>query len=115
MNDGMADENFFLRLSAEEGEPTAVGPRAPSRLKSNIYSALVSRQAESGPLLSLTETKAAGRSLCVFENLAAIAPIAQNRKQFNLCRVCHARVLAEKLENAPIFWRHCPYVAFQKR
>jgi hypothetical protein len=29
--------------------------------------------------------------------------------------VCHARVLAERLEHAPIYWPHCPYVRFQNR
>jgi hypothetical protein len=28
--------------------------------------------------------------------------------------VCHARVLAEPIANAPIYWRHCPYDEFQK-
>lgn len=114
MNNRIADENFFFSLSAAEERRTSVGVRAPSRLKSEIYSALVRRQAESGPLLSLTETKGAGRSLCVFETLVQIAPIGEKRKHFNLCRVCHARILAERMENAPIFWGHCPYVAFQK-
>jgi DNA-directed RNA polymerase specialized sigma24 family protein len=31
------------------------------------------------------------------------------------CRVCHARVLAEHVEEAPIFWKHCPCADFQRR
>jgi hypothetical protein len=30
----------------------------------------------------------------------------------NPCRVCHARVLGERLERAPIFWPGCPYSEF---
>ncbi len=46
---------------------------APSRLKAKVYSALMLRQAESGPLMSLTETDACGHKLCVFEELVATA------------------------------------------
>ncbi len=67
---------------------TAAEPVPPS-LKSRIYSALVARQAASGPLLSLPAV--------------------------NCCRVCHARVLAEHMDSAPIYWPRCPYVGFQNR
>jgi hypothetical protein len=33
----------------------------------------------------------------------------------NPCQVCHARMLAEHLDNAPIYWPHCPYVKFQEK
>ena len=89
--------------------------RAPSRLKSRIYSALLERQREDGPLLSLSEVKAHGRKLCVFEELVQIAPVGEAIKQPNLCRVCHARVLAENIENAPVYWPGCPYAQFQNR
>ena len=89
--------------------------RAPSRLKSRIYSALIERQQSDGPLLSLSEVKARGRRLCVFEELVQIAPVGESAKQPNLCRVCHARVLAEKIENAPVYWPGCPYAQFQNR
>ena len=90
-------------------------PRASSRLKSRIYSALVERQAESGPLATLTQSKAAGHGLCVFEALVQIAPLPEKAKSVNICRICHARVLAEKMENAPIWWPSCPYADFQNR
>jgi hypothetical protein len=98
-------------LSAEA--PEAV--RAPSTLKSRIFSALQQEQAASGPLRSLTQTKADGRSLCVFEELIEIAPVGEGVKSRNPCRVCHARVLGERVEGAPIWWPHCPYVEFQNR
>jgi hypothetical protein len=88
---------------------------APSRLKSRIYSRLVKDQAADGPLLSLSETKASGNGLCVFEELVQIAPVGEQMKTTNYCRVCHARLLAEHLEHAPIYWPHCPYVRFQNR
>jgi len=89
--------------------------RAPSRLKSRIYSALMKRQREDGPLLSLSEVKARGRRLCVFEELVQIAPVGEPAKQPNFCRVCHARVLGEKFEHAPVYWPGCPYAQFQSR
>ncbi|HJZ99013.1 MAG TPA: hypothetical protein VKE70_21030 [Candidatus Solibacter sp.] len=89
--------------------------RAPARLKSRIYSALVERQRHEGPLLSLTEVKAGGRNLCVFEELVQITPLGEPAKQPNFCRVCHARVLAERIENAPVYWSGCPYAQFQNR
>jgi hypothetical protein len=89
--------------------------RAPSRLKSRIYSALVQRQRQDGPLLSLSEVKAGGRKLCVFEQLVQITPVGEPAKRPNLCRICHARVLAEAIENAPVYWPGCPYAQFQNR
>ncbi len=89
--------------------------KASARLKSKIYSALVNRQREEGPLLSLPEVKASGRSLCVFEELVQIAPVGMPAKQRNICRICHARILAENMENPPIYRPGCPYVQFQNR
>lgn len=115
MDSRISDDNFFTTISAESDGATSVGMSAPARLKSKIYSALVRRQAQSGPLLSLSETEAAGRRLCVFENLVEVSPVGEKYKCLNLCTVCHARILAEQIEGAPIFWAHCPYVAFQQR
>lgn len=89
--------------------------RAPAQLKSRIYSRLMQELAAAGPLLSLPETKASGADLCVFEELVRIAPVGETAKTRNCCRVCHARVLAERMEGAPIYWPHCPYVRFQNR
>jgi hypothetical protein len=106
-----SQESFFEELAdvCEEATPALV---APPPLKSKVYSALVRRQSESGPLLSISETKAKGRTLCVFENLVEITPVNEKIKALNFCRVCHARILAEKVENAPIYWRNCPYAGF---
>jgi hypothetical protein len=87
----------------------------PSVLKARIFTALVRLQEEQGPLLPLDECRRQGSSLCVFESLVAIAPISQELKRKNPCEVCHARVLAEHIENAPIYWPGCPYVRFQNR
>ncbi len=115
MSNNLPEERWFESLAAESD--AAVTPRAetPSRLKSKIYSALVKRQQESGPLLNFPETKAAGQGLCVFEELVRICPTPQQAKSFHCCSVCHARVLGERVENAPIYWGHCPYVRFQNR
>jgi hypothetical protein len=103
-------EQFLADVEAGGASPDA---KAPSRLKSRIYSALMRRQAASGPLLALPVTRAAGRGLCVFESLTSAAPTGARVKQMNLCSVCHARLLAEHVEGAPIFWHNCPYVDFQ--
>ena len=104
------DDSAFENLAA-----TAATEAAPASLKSRLYSALVARQAESGPLLGLPAVKAGGRRLCVFEELVRIAPVGEKIKAFNYCRICHARVLAEYSDSAPIYWPHCPYVGFQGR
>jgi hypothetical protein len=109
MSDGLAVD----QLMADAARPDPA--RAPSRLKSRIYSSLILRQAESGPLRSLTATKAEGRTLCVFEELVQISPFGESVKMRNPCRICHARLLGEHVEGAPIYWPHCPYVLFQKR
>jgi hypothetical protein len=108
----LSDDQFLERLAARS-TPTETA-NAPSRLKSKIYSVLVRRQSETGPLQSLTTTKAAGHALCVFEELVRIAPIGEPAKQLNPCRVCHARMLAELMEDPPIYWPNCPYVGFKK-
>jgi hypothetical protein len=111
----MNDERFFTSLAAGTDATKGTGERAPARLKSRLYSALVAEQAASGPLLSLPATKASGRPLCVFENLLQVAPGGERVTSMNPCRVCHARLLAEQFESPPIYWPHCPYVSFRRR
>jgi len=114
MNSQVPEEPLFERLAENTEIGEANRPAAPARLKARIYSTLVKRQQESGPLRSLTETKAAGGRLCVFERAWTITAVGEKMKRLNLCRVCHARLLAEKMEKAPIFWSGCPYVHFHK-
>ncbi len=108
----MDDDRWLERLAGMTDFATGTPERAPARLKARIYSALVNRQSEAEPLLSLAATKAAGSGLCVFEQAIASLPVGERIGSMNPCRVCHARVLAERLENAPIFWPHCPYAGF---
>lgn len=104
------EERKFTRLLSHS-EPA--GARAPSSLKARLYSALIHKQQTDGPLASLDETVAAGHGICVFEKLVQIAPVGEKAKSRFFCQVCHARVLAESLDNAPVYWPHCPYVAFK--
>ena len=106
--DGLDEQEFREQLITEVPDIAA-----PARLKSRIYSALVMAQAQSGPLLSLSECETGGRALCVFEKLVEIAPVGQSIESINYCRICHARVVAERFENAPIYWPGCPYAGFQ--
>ena len=109
----VSDDQIFERLArlelAETGKATA-----PPRLKAKIYSALMLRESAAGPLESLPQTKAAGRGLWVWEELVRIAPVGEKVKSLNLCGVCHARLLAERMEKAPLPWACCPYAEFQK-
>jgi hypothetical protein len=105
-------DQWFERVAGSVRDDAAEAERAPARLKSKVYSAVVSRLAEAGPLLDLAETKAAGRALCVFEHAVAILPVGSAVKSMNPCRVCHARVAGERLDRAPIFWPGCPYSEF---
>jgi len=107
------DDDLFAKF-AETTEPADASARAPARLKSKLYSALIRHQEASGPLLSLSETQEAGHGLCIFESLWEKLPLGQSANCFNCCSVCHARVLGERLEQAPIYWGHCPYVTFKK-
>lgn len=108
------DDDLFIAL-AEKTERDEGATRTPSRLKSKIYSALVREQEASGSLQSLTQTREAGQALCVFESLWEKLPLGEAAKCFNCCSICHARILGERVERAPIYWGHCPYVAFGKR
>jgi len=115
MSSPFSNHEFLEQLAAQVEPDESAVTRAPSRLKSQIYSALIRRQQQSAPLLDLAETKAAGHGLCVFEELVRISPVGTKAKSFNCCSVCHARLLAETVEDAPIYWGHCPYVQFQQR
>ena len=106
----MTDDLWFERLAEAAGDVTP--ERAPARLKSKIYSALLARMTESGSLLDLAETKTAGGHLCVFENALTMLPLGTDIRSLNPCRICHARVLGERMEHAPIFWPGCPYADF---
>jgi hypothetical protein len=85
---------------------------APARLKSRIYSAVVAQMAGSGSLLDLTESRKAGAELCVFETALTVVAAGTHVTTMNPCRICHARILGERMDNAPIFWPGCPYASF---
>jgi hypothetical protein len=110
----MDDDRWLEQLAGEVPFNTAGIAPAPARLKARIYSALVKQLSETGPLLSLVATKTAGSGLCVFEEAIALLPVGERIGSMNPCRVCHARVLAERLDHAPIFWPHCPYAGFHR-
>lgn len=112
MSRNLSDDELLERV-AHQSPPEEFGS-APSRLKSRIYSALVREQVESGPLLGFEATKAAGHDLCIFEEFVRVSPVGEAVKCANICRVCHARALAEQFENPPIYWPGCPYVSFKK-
>ena len=105
----MFEDTWFTQLA--ETEPAAE-ERAPARLKSKIYSAIVMRMAGATPLLDLRETRKDGGHLCVFEQSIALLPAGTGIRSMNPCRLCHARVLGERMNHAPIFWPGCPYSEF---
>jgi hypothetical protein len=109
----MTTEQLLERLAALDAN--ARPDRAPARLKSKIYSGLVKRLSEPGPLLSLAACSKAGGQLCIFEEALTALPAGEEIGSKNPCRVCHARLLGEHLERAPIFWAGCPYAEFHKR
>jgi hypothetical protein len=85
--------------------------QASSRLKSRILSKLITLEQDEGPLRILSQSRDAGERLCVFE--LAVALLASDDLQSrNPCAVCHARMLAERVERAPIFWPGCAYSRF---
>jgi hypothetical protein len=106
----MSNDLWFERLA--QGDGGIATEAAPARLKSKVYSALVARMAETGALLGLADTKAAGSRLCVFENALTLLPLGTGIHSMNPCRICHARVLGERMTRAPIFWQGCPYSDF---
>jgi hypothetical protein len=114
MSDKQQPVDRLFELLAEERDE-AGSEQAPSRLKARLYSALVRRQEESGPLRRLDESRSSGYGLCIFEEAWQRAAHADAVQCFNCCRLCHARILAEHFENAPIYWGRCPYVALGKK
>lgn len=106
----IADDQFFQSLVERQDDAAPI--RAPARLKSRLYSALVKECQKKAPLRVLSETRKAGYDLCYWEKIMQTVPGAGS---FNHCQVCHARLLAEFLENAPLPWSGCPYAQFHKR
>ncbi|MSV34766.1 MAG: hypothetical protein EXQ47_04110 [Bryobacterales bacterium] len=82
-----------------------------SRLQSRIFSKLIQLEQEQGALRVLSESRAAGERLCIFETVVAALP-SDDLQSRNPCAVCHARILGERVEQAPIFWPGCPYAKF---
>jgi hypothetical protein len=113
-NNPSGPHDIFFEDLADLSAPGSEGVAAPSRLKSKTYSRLIARMEASGPLMTVHATESTDR-LCVFEQLVQITPLTTEIGSTNFCRICHARILAERLENAPIYWSHCPYVRFQNR
>ena len=107
-------KQFMERLIDKIGDIASPERSAPPSLKARVYSALLRRQAEDGRLESLTKSYARGHELCVFEHLVRISPVNETAKSLNICRVCHARALAEHMNKPPIYWPGCPYVEFKK-
>lgn len=106
-------DQWMEQLAA--GTPLEENEEVSSCLKSKIYSSLILALEEDGPLMPLRETKKAGRELCVFEKLVEILPSPDAVQSLQYCKVCHAKALGERMENAPIYWRGCPYCEFQNR
>ena len=113
MSDPNQDDSFFERLVGEL--ETAEPSPAPSRLKAKLLTALLRKQEESGRLRVLGETRARGYGLCIFEDLWERVTAGEAAHALNCCQLCHARVLAEHLEHAPLYWGRCPYAAFSKK
>lgn len=108
----MSHDLWFEQLVEASGAPAS--ERAPASLTSRVYSALVAQMAESGPLLDLVDSKESGARLCVFETALIVLPLGTAVGSMNPCRVCHARLLGERMEHAPIFWPGCPYSEFHR-
>lgn len=113
----MSDKKGDLRqtdlgqvLRAAESE-AADAPRVSSRLQSRIFSRMIELEQEQGPLRTLSASREAGEKLCIFE--AAVAALPSNDLQArNPCAVCHARLLGESVERAPVYWPGCAYAKF---
>lgn len=110
-HDGMHDNDFMQRLLRAAETEAEVPEAVSSRLQSRIFSKLIQLEQEQGPLRLLSETRDAGEQLCIFEAALAALP-GENLQSRNPCAVCHARVLGERVERAPIFWPGCPYAKF---
>jgi hypothetical protein len=108
----MIRENDDLQALLLAAESEADAPaRVSSRLQSRIFSKLIEMQQQQGPLRTLSASKASGAELCVFEAAVAAIPSADLQSR-NPCAVCHARVLGERVERAPIYWPGCAYAKF---
>ena len=105
----MLDDSWRRAAAAEDSSEDA--PAGSSRLKSRILSMLIDLEQDEGPLRILRESRDLGERLCVFEHAVAMLP-SDYLQSRNPCSVCHARLLGETVEKAPIFWPGCPYAKY---
>ena len=109
-NDDLPQIDLGKVLRAAESE-AADEPHVSSRLRSRIFSRLIEMEQEQGPLRTLSASREAGEALCIFE--AAVAALPSDELQSrNPCAVCHARLLGERVERAPVYWPGCAYAKF---
>ena len=76
------EKQFGLLFSRRE----ETSESAPPSLKARLYSSLIRKQQESGPLASLDESVASGHAVCVFEKLVQIAPVGEKAKSPFFCQ-----------------------------
>jgi len=103
------DDKWDELLTASADASSA--PAVSSRLKSRLLSQLVRLEQAQGPLRILSDNKMLGDTLCVFEEIIAAMPSSDLQSRYP-CNVCHARVVAERVEKAPIYWPGCPYARY---
>ena len=99
------------KLIQQAADAAPAPEKTSSRLQSRLLSKLIELEQAEGPLRALPENRANGDRLCVFEQLVAALP-SEDLQSRNPCAVCHARILGERVENAPIYWPGCPYAKF---
>lgn len=107
----MIDEGALQKLLQAAQEKAEAPARVSSRLQSRVFSKLIEAEQEQGPLRILSASRAAGHELCVFESTVALLP-SDDLQARNPCAVCHARILGERVERAPIYWPGCAYARF---
>lgn len=101
----MNGDLFFEQLGElcdQQGEHAP----APSTLKSRVFTALVRRQQQQQPLMTLSACRKAGETLCIFEQLVAIAPVGEPVKAKNPARsampVCWVRGSKMRPSGGPV-------------
>jgi hypothetical protein len=94
----MSDNLWFERLAELTGDVTP--ERVPARLTSKTYSALWPEWPNRGRCSISQQRKKPAHGCASSSTPLTVLPLGYDVRSMNPCRVCHARVLAERMEQA---------------
>ena len=101
----MDDERWLERVAAAtDFDADRAGARAGAAQGAHLFRAREPPGADRSPPHAWVRRRQPAADCACSKQPSPCCPSADRIGSMNPCRVCHARVLAERLDDAPIFW-----------